>query len=160
MLSVGNSLIRNRRSGVTLLEMLIVVSIIAAIASISFPALTAGLAGIRLASAAGSVASYLTSSMNNVERREQPAAILISPKDNLISVFTAASGDKPLTRLEMPAGILIEGDEAQALRAFPRRRLPPHLRHPAQRKRRPALHPHRPRNRRSQHLPHRWRDQE
>ncbi len=99
--------------------MLIVVSIIAAIASISFPALTAGLAGVRLASAVGSVASFLTSSMNNVDRREQAAAIVISPKENTVSVFTAASGDKASGKLDMPSGISIEGDEPRRFMLFP-----------------------------------------
>ncbi|MDP9170261.1 MAG: prepilin-type N-terminal cleavage/methylation domain-containing protein [Acidobacteriota bacterium] len=107
------------RRGVTLIEMLIVVSIIAAIAGISFPALTAGLAGVRLASAAGSVASFLTSSMNNVDRREQAAAIVISPKENILAVYTAASKDQPQSKLEMPAGIVIEGDEPRRFFLFP-----------------------------------------
>jgi prepilin-type N-terminal cleavage/methylation domain-containing protein len=107
------------RRGITLLEMLIVVAIISAIAGISFPALTAGLAGVRLASAAGSVASFLTSSMNAVERHEQPAAIVISPRENLLDVFTAVSADKPQNRLIMPAGIAIEGDEPHRFMLFP-----------------------------------------
>jgi prepilin-type N-terminal cleavage/methylation domain-containing protein len=107
------------RRGVTLLEMLIVVAIISAIAGISFPALTAGLAGVRLASAAGSVASFLTSSMNAVERHEQPAAIVISPRENLLDMYTAASADKPENRLTMPAGISIEGDEPHRFMLFP-----------------------------------------
>ncbi|MEP6714305.1 MAG: prepilin-type N-terminal cleavage/methylation domain-containing protein [Terriglobia bacterium] len=104
---------KGRSVGVTLIEMLIVVSIIAAIASISFPALTAGLAGVRLASSAGSVASFLTSSMNNVDRREQPAAIVIDPKENRLAVYTAASKDTPQSTLEMPPGIFIEGKEGK-----------------------------------------------
>jgi prepilin-type N-terminal cleavage/methylation domain-containing protein len=108
-----------KRRGVTLLEMLIVVAIIAAIVSVSFPALTAGLAGVRLSSASGSVASFLTSALNNVDRREQAAAVLISPADNALSVFTAASGDKPSARLLMPAGVKIEGDESRRFLLFP-----------------------------------------
>jgi prepilin-type N-terminal cleavage/methylation domain-containing protein len=38
---------RQRQDGVTLIEMLIVVTIIGIIASVSFPALTAGLASVR-----------------------------------------------------------------------------------------------------------------
>jgi prepilin-type N-terminal cleavage/methylation domain-containing protein len=108
-----------RKSGVTLLEMLIVVAIVATIASISFPSLTSGLAGIRLSSASGSVASFLTSAMNNVERREQPAAIVVSPKDNTLVVFTADSGDRPRERLAMPQGISIEGDEPRRFVLYP-----------------------------------------
>jgi prepilin-type N-terminal cleavage/methylation domain-containing protein len=100
-----------RQAGVTLIEMLIVVMIIGVIAGVSLPALTAGLAGVRLSSASGSAASFLTSAMNRVERRELPAAIVISPKENRLAVYTAASGDKPDTTLQMPQGIAIEGDE-------------------------------------------------
>ena len=99
--------------------MLIVVSIIAAIVSVSFPSLTSGLAGIRLTSAAGTVASFLTTALNNVDRREQPASVLISPADNALSIFTAASGDKPANKLAMPAGIAIEGDEPRRFLLFP-----------------------------------------
>ncbi len=116
---VGNPPGNAGRRGVTLLEMLIVVAIIATIAGISYPSLTAGLAGVRLASSAGSVASFLTSSMNFVDRREQPAAVLISPGENTLDMYTAASADKPKTRLTMPAGITIEGDEPRRFMLFP-----------------------------------------
>jgi prepilin-type N-terminal cleavage/methylation domain-containing protein len=109
----------NKRSGVTLLEMLIVVTIVATIVSISFPALTAGLAGIRLRSASGSVASFLTSAMNNVERREQPAAIVIEPKENILAVFTGESGEKPNETMTLPQSIAIEGEETRRFMLFP-----------------------------------------
>ena len=105
--------------GVTLIEMLIVVSIIATIASISFPALTSGLAGVRLSSASGSAASFLTSAMNNVERREQAAAIVVSPKENRMDVFTAASGEKPASTFQPPTGVTFEGDEPHRYILFP-----------------------------------------
>jgi hypothetical protein len=104
---------------VTLLEMLIVVSIIAAIVSVSFPSLTAGLAGIRLTSAAGSTASFITSTLNTVDRRETASSLVITPADNTLAVFTAASGDKPVKKLEMPAGIVIEGEEPRRFLLFP-----------------------------------------
>jgi prepilin-type N-terminal cleavage/methylation domain-containing protein len=128
MWSVGNERLalvqskvpaRGRRRGVTLLEMMIVVTIIAVIAGISFPALTSGLAGVRLASAAGSAAGFLTSTMNTVERHEQAAAIVITPKQNEIAVFTAASGDKPANKLELPPGISIEGEEPRRVLLYP-----------------------------------------
>jgi prepilin-type N-terminal cleavage/methylation domain-containing protein len=111
----GNS----RRAGVTLLEMLIVVSIIAAIVSVSFPSLTAGLAGIRLTSAAGSTASFITSTLNMVDRREAACSLVISPAENTLAVFTAAGGDKPVKRLAMPVGIAIEGEETRRFLLFP-----------------------------------------
>lgn len=117
----------NKRSqrGVTLIEMLIVMMIISVIAGVSFPALTSGLSSVRLSSASGSAASFLTSAMNRVQRRELASAIVIMPKENQIAVYTAASGDKPETRLPMPQGVTIEGDEPRRFLlepggAFPR----------------------------------------
>jgi prepilin-type N-terminal cleavage/methylation domain-containing protein len=114
-----------RQSGVTLIEMLIVVMIISIIAGVSFPALTSGLASVRLSSASGSAASFLTAAMNRVERRELAAAIVIAPKENQVAVYTAASGDKPEKTLQMPQGVSIEGDETRRFLlqpggAFPR----------------------------------------
>jgi len=102
-----------------MIEMLIVATIIAVIAGVSFPALTAGLASVRLSSASGSAASFLTSTLNRVERRELAAAILISPKDNVLAVYTAASGDKPERELRMPQGVTIEGDEPRRFLLMP-----------------------------------------
>ncbi len=99
--------------------MLIVVAIIAVIAGLSFPAMTTGLAGVRLASAAGSTASFLTSAMNNVERRERAAEIVILPKENRIAVFTASAGDHPVDTLSMPAGITVEGEDTHRFLLFP-----------------------------------------
>lgn len=101
---------KKSQSGVTLVEMLIVVMIIALIAGVSFPSLTAGLAGVRLSSASGTAASFLTSTMNRVERREVPAAVVIAPQENRLDVYTAASGDKPEATLQMPQGVFIEGE--------------------------------------------------
>ena len=102
--------IRRPESGITLIEMMIVVVIISLIAAVSAPALTSGLSSVRLSTASGSVASFLTSTMNNVDRREQPVALEIDPKENHIAVFTARSGKVPERQLHMPAGITIEGD--------------------------------------------------
>jgi prepilin-type N-terminal cleavage/methylation domain-containing protein len=101
------------RAGVTLIEMLIVVMIISIIAGVSFPAMTSGLASVRLSSASGSAASFLTAAMNQVERHERAAAIVIAPMENRLAIYTAASGEKPDKTLQMPQGVSIEGDEAR-----------------------------------------------
>ncbi|MDP9054418.1 MAG: prepilin-type N-terminal cleavage/methylation domain-containing protein [Acidobacteriota bacterium] len=101
-------MLRRGQAGVTLIEMMIVVMIIAVIAGVSVPALTSGLSSVRLSSAAGSAASFLTAAMNRVERSELAAAIVISPKLNQLAVYTAASGDKADKTLRMPQGVSIE----------------------------------------------------
>ncbi len=104
---------RRGSSGVTLIELLIVVTIIGIVVGVSFPSLTSGLSGLRLTTASGSVASFLTASMNRVDRHEEAAAIVVSPKENIVAVYTASSGEKPERTLEMPQGVRIEGDELQ-----------------------------------------------
>ena len=110
---------KTNQSGVTLIELLIVLMIIAVIAGVSFPALTSGLSSIRLSSASGSAASFLTTAMNRVDRREEAAAVVISPKENLLAVYTAASGEKPDRTLDMPKGIIIEGTEPRRFLLMP-----------------------------------------
>ncbi|HVY92697.1 MAG TPA: prepilin-type N-terminal cleavage/methylation domain-containing protein [Bryobacteraceae bacterium] len=108
-----------QRRGVTLLEMMIVVAIIAIVAAVSFPALTSGLAGVRLQSSSGELASFLTASMNNVERHEEAEAIVITPKSNRLDVYTAASGEKPARSWQAPSGITLEGDDPHRWLLFP-----------------------------------------
>jgi prepilin-type N-terminal cleavage/methylation domain-containing protein len=110
---------RASQRGVTLLEMLIVVAIIATVAAVSFPALSSGIAGVRLSSTASGAASFLTSSMNMVERREQPAAIVITPRENRMDVFTAASGLTPARTFQPSAGITFEGEDPHRYLLFP-----------------------------------------
>ena len=57
--------------------------------------------------------------MNTVERREQAAAIVFSPKENRIDVFTAASGKTPVRTYQPPAGVSLEGDEPHRYLLFP-----------------------------------------
>jgi type II secretory pathway pseudopilin PulG len=99
--------------------MLIVVAIIGVIAAISFPSLTSGLAGVRLQSSSGEVASFLTASMNNVERHEEAAAIVITPKSNRLDIFTAASGEKPARSWQAPSGVTVEGEDPHRYLLFP-----------------------------------------
>jgi type II secretory pathway pseudopilin PulG len=99
--------------------MMIVVAIIGIIAAISFPSLTSGLAGVRLASASGDLGSFLSSSMNNVERHEEASAIVISPKANRLDVFTAASGEKPARTWQTPSGVTVEGEDPHRYLLFP-----------------------------------------
>jgi prepilin-type N-terminal cleavage/methylation domain-containing protein len=115
----GSKRLAGDKRGVTLLEMLIVVAIIAAIAAVSVPSLTAGLAGIRLSSSAGDAASFFTSAFNRVERREQPAAIVVDPAKNRLAVFTANSGEKPNNELEFPVGISIDAENPRRYAVFP-----------------------------------------
>jgi len=92
------------RHGVTLVEMLIVVTIIGLIAGVTFPAVSSGIESLRLASASDALVSFLNGAMNRAERRQEVVEIAISPKDNTVRL-TSLSG---LSReLDMPAGVTI-----------------------------------------------------
>jgi prepilin-type N-terminal cleavage/methylation domain-containing protein len=98
--------VRSRGRGVTLVEMLIVVAIVGLMVGITFPAVSAGLDSVRLASATDSLASFLNAAVNRAERHQQPMELIISPKDNLLTLYSNEPG---FTReLRLPEGIAIE----------------------------------------------------
>jgi len=103
-LSVG----RNKRAaGVTLVEMVVVVSIIGLIIGIMAPSMSAGLDSVRMASATDNVASFLNGAVNRVERRQQPVELIVSTKENKLAMFSNEPGFE--RELKMPEGIVIEG---------------------------------------------------
>jgi prepilin-type N-terminal cleavage/methylation domain-containing protein len=106
-LSVGkHNSQRKAQAGITLLEMLVVMAIISLLAGISFPAISAGLDSVRLASAANSVVSFLNAALNRAERRQQVMEVTISVRENALSLYSAEPGFE--RKLEMPDGVRIE----------------------------------------------------
>ena len=92
--------------GVTLVEMLIVVSIIGLIVAVSFPAFSAGIDSVRMSSATGMVSSFLNSAVNRAERRQQAVELIVTPKENLLTMYTNEPGFE--RKLKMPDGISIQ----------------------------------------------------
>jgi type II secretory pathway pseudopilin PulG len=107
MWSAGN---RNKHSGagehgITLVEAMIVVGVIALLAGVVFPAVSSGIDSIRLAGAADSVAGFLSGALNRAERRQQPVVISISAPQRTLVLESVEAG---FTRkLELPEGIRI-----------------------------------------------------
>jgi prepilin-type N-terminal cleavage/methylation domain-containing protein len=94
-------------AGVTLVEMVVVVSIIGLIVAILTPSMAAGLDSVRMASATDNVASFLNSAVNRAERRQQPIELIISTRENRLAMFSNEPGFQ--RELKLPDGILIEG---------------------------------------------------
>ena len=94
----------NRR-GVTLIEMMVVVTIVALVAAISFPSMTSGLDGLRLRGATDSIVSFLNTGMNRAERRQEIVEVTISKSENAIFLHSADPGYQ--RRLNMPDGVTI-----------------------------------------------------
>jgi prepilin-type N-terminal cleavage/methylation domain-containing protein len=94
------------RRGITLVEMVVVVAIIALIVGISFPAASAGVDNVRIVSAGDSVATFLNGAVNRAERHQVPVALVISIKESKLNLYSNEPG---FTReLVMPDGVTIE----------------------------------------------------
>jgi prepilin-type N-terminal cleavage/methylation domain-containing protein len=92
--------------GVTLLEMMIVVAIIAIITGISFPSIAAGLDNLRIGASAAGVAGFLDAAAANADRRQAVVEIVISRPDNALLL---RSTDPALAkRFDLPEGTRIE----------------------------------------------------
>src|SRR5580704_18893114 len=90
-LSVGATNSQTER-GVTLLELLIVMTLIALVVGLSYPSAAAGVDSLRIRSAADRVVSFLNTALDRAERRQQVVEIRISTAENAISARTADAG--------------------------------------------------------------------
>ena len=86
--------------------MVVVVAIVALIAGISFPAISAGLESVRMVSATDSVATFLNSAVNRAERRQQAIALVVQPKERSLALYSEEPGFKKT--LQLPDGVAIE----------------------------------------------------
>lgn len=87
------------------MELMVVLAIIALIVGLSFPSTIAGLENLRLSAATRSVASFLNVAANRAERRQQAVELIISPKDNLLSMrFADNAAEK---KLSLPPGVTV-----------------------------------------------------
>ena len=92
-------------AGVTLVEMMMVVVIVAFIVGISFPAVSSGLENIRLSSSTDTVASFLNGALNRAERRQEPVELIISARESRLSLRSA---DGQIQRqVELAPGVTI-----------------------------------------------------
>lgn len=102
-----------REAGVTLIEMLVVVAIVAIITGISFPAMTSGLDSIRMKSSADSAAAFLNGAMNRVDRRQEVLELVVDPKQNELVLLSTEPGFR--RALELPPSIKLMGDERHVM---------------------------------------------
>lgn len=95
----------SRERGVTILEMLVVVTLVGVMVGISFPAVTSGVDSLRLISAADSVASFLNGALNRAERRQEVMEVTISKAEN--KLVLRSSEPNFVRELPMPSGVTI-----------------------------------------------------
>jgi prepilin-type N-terminal cleavage/methylation domain-containing protein len=95
----------NNERGVTLIEAMIVMALIALMAGLSYPAVSSGLDTLRLRSTSDAIVSFLNIALDHADRRQQAVEVIISPRENLLLSRTADLGFT--RRLEIPAQIRI-----------------------------------------------------
>lgn len=119
--SVGKRNSLRGRAGVTLIEMLVVVALIAIVAGVSYPTLSSGVETLRLNGAARNVVTFVNSGLNRAERRQQVVEVVVSKSDNALWLESAGFEKK----MEMPERVRIEAvlpempdEEPDARRSF------------------------------------------
>ena len=85
--------------------MVIVMAIVGLVAGITYPTVANGLESVHLASASDTVAAFLNTAVNRVERRQVIVELLISVKDSSVLMHSTEAGFE--RKLELPDGITI-----------------------------------------------------
>jgi prepilin-type N-terminal cleavage/methylation domain-containing protein len=96
---------RSTQSGLTLIEMIVVVAIVGLVAAISFPSISSGIDSLRLTTASDSIVSFLDAGMNRAERRQQLVEVILSKAEN--AIWLRSVDPSFHRRLEMPDGVTI-----------------------------------------------------
>jgi len=81
-------------------------ALIGILAGISYPAASAGLDSVRIASSSDDVATFLNAAVTRAERRQVPVELEISPKEGRLTMHSSEPGFERV--LELPQGITLE----------------------------------------------------
>ncbi len=92
-------------SGVTLIEMLIVVALIGLLAGVTFPAASSGIDSLRLTSATSSVVGLFNEALIRAERRQQVVELTISRTERALWLRSSEPGFQK--RVDLPTGVSI-----------------------------------------------------
>jgi len=93
------------RRGITLIEMLVVVTIISLVVAISFPAVTSGLESLRLHQAVRDTVSLFDAGLSRAQRSQQVVEISVSPREN--ALWVRAPESQYERKIELPEGVII-----------------------------------------------------
>ena len=95
-----------RARGITLLELLVVVALVALVAGLTYPGAMRGFENVRLRMACDDVAAFLSVAMSRVDRNESPVEVRFLKAESVIEM--GGPGVTP-ERLELPGGIRLVG---------------------------------------------------
>ncbi|SRR5579883_434858 len=113
----------NNRCGVTLLELLIVITLMSLLAGLAYPSASAGLDTIRLRAASDQAVSFLNAALDRAQRRQQVVELRISPAENALAARSAdVSFDRTLSLAEPVRIASVEPAEVNAISTGAQRR--------------------------------------
>jgi len=92
-------------SGVTLIEMMVVVALISLMVGVSYPAITSGIESLRLNAATTGIVSFLDYGLSRAERRQQTVEITIFKDENSLEMRSTEPGF--FRKLQLPEGVSI-----------------------------------------------------
>ena len=92
--------------GVTLIELMIVISIIAVITGISYPSIANGLDNLKVGSAADAVAAFIDTAAAKADRKQAVVELNIFRREN--AMFIRSTDPTLAKRFEFPDGIRID----------------------------------------------------
>jgi type II secretory pathway pseudopilin PulG len=84
---------------------MIVMTIIALIAGLSYPSISSGLESLRLRAASDAIVALLNAAVDRADRSQQLVEVVISPKDNAVTARTA--DERFRRRIDVPEPVRI-----------------------------------------------------
>ena len=105
----ATSKVHRRESGITLLEMLIAMGIIALLAGLTYPSVNAGLDTLRLRSASDQVVAFFSTAIDRADRRQQVVELQILMTENALLARTADQSFVRRLQVPDPARIVSVG---------------------------------------------------
>jgi prepilin-type N-terminal cleavage/methylation domain-containing protein len=109
---------RRGQAGITLIEIMVAMAIVAVIASISYPSFTAGLDGIRLKTAANKASTFVMTARNRADRFQAAVQLTADPERNELRAVSVDGKWEDLLKFE--SGIEVAAPaEAASVILFP-----------------------------------------
>jgi prepilin-type N-terminal cleavage/methylation domain-containing protein len=96
----------NKQRGVTLIEMLIVMALIALVAGMAAPSVSAGLDSLRLRSTSDAIVGFFNTALARADTRQQVVEIVISPQEGTLVAISADGAFRKRLEIASPVKIM------------------------------------------------------